>query len=425
MEVSQKIQVVPPQHAEKTPVSADAGQLAFWEKMANLVPGIIYIFNQKTMSNEYANRSVHEFLGYSPEEVVQMGTKLLTSFVVDEDQPALFRHLEALGKLPEGGEASHEYRVRAKDGKIRWLRSIDSVIEKGADGKVVRHMGIAVDITSQKAAEERLREINEDLEARVRVRTAQLEVLNNELGTCMAQRTAELNDVNRDLKDLTYVATHDLKGPINNMSSLTHMLGEAERFLPPEHVETLGWMQDVCDQASEKLDALICVAQAHSGNIPDFEPVDLAKVTESALVNLHFQISKARAVIKTDFAADTVWFVSREMENILQSMIGNAIKYHEPGRRPRVNILSERRSGKVEISIRDNGTGLDLPRDMHKVFGLFKRAHSTPEGAGVSLYSIRRILERVGGSVDVTSKSGRGSCFTLRFPDSGAVPCRQ
>ncbi|WP_299961658.1 PAS domain-containing sensor histidine kinase [uncultured Roseobacter sp.] len=415
------MQVISPQRAEKTPVFADARQLVFWEKMANLVPGVIYIFNQKTMSNEYANRSVTEFLGYSPEEVVQMGTNLLTSVVVDEDQPGLFGHLEALGKLPDGAEASHEYRVRAKDGQIRWLRSIDSVIEKSADGDVVRHIGIALDITSQKAAETRLREINDDLEARVRARTAELEVLNSELGTCMAKRTAELNDINRDLKDLTYVATHDLKGPINNMSSLTHMLSEAEPLLPPEHVETLGWMRDVCHQASEKLDALICVAQAHSGNIPDFERVDLAEVTESALVNLHFQISKARAVIKTDFAADTVWFVSREMENILQSVIGNAIKYHESGRRPRVNILSERLSGNVEISIRDNGTGLDLSKDMDKVFGLFKRAHNTPEGAGVSLYSIRRILERVGGSIDVTSKPGRGSCFTLRFPEPGAL----
>ncbi|WP_299832384.1 PAS domain-containing sensor histidine kinase [uncultured Roseobacter sp.] len=415
------MQVFSPQHAEKTPVSADASSLAFWERMADLVPGVIYIFNQKTMSNEYANRSLQDFLGYSPQEVVQMGTNLLKTVVVEEDQPALFEYLEALGNLSEGEEACHEYRVLAKDGKIRWLRSIDSVIEKGADGDVVRHIGVALDITTQKTAEARLREVNEDLEERVKARTMLLEVLNRELGTCMAQRTAELNEINKDLKDLTYVATHDLKGPINNMSSLTHMLSEAEPYLPPEHVETLGWMRDVCDQASEKLDALICVAQAHSGNMPDSEHVDLAKVTESALVNLHFQISKARAVIKTDFAVDTVWFVSREMENILQSMIGNAIRYHEPGRRPRVNILSERRSGSVEISIRDNGTGLNLPKDIDKVFGLFKRAHSTPEGAGVSLYSIRRILERVGGSIDVTSRPGHGSCFTLRFPDRGAA----
>ena len=414
------MQVASPQRTEKPLVSASAKRLAFWEKMAELVPGIIYIFNHQTQSSEYANRSVEAFLGYSPKEVLQMGSSLLRTVVHPEDQPALFDYLAALRDLGESEEASHEFRICRKDGQERWLRSVDSVFERAADGSVLRHIGIALDITRQKTVEADLREAHDDLEARVRARTEELEVLNSELGACMARRTAELNDVNRDLKDLTYVATHDLKVPVNNMSSLTHMLSEAEPLLPPEHAETLGWMRDVCNQASEKLDALICVAQAHSGAMSNFEDVDLEKVTESALVNLHFHISKARAVIKTGFEADTVWFVPREMENILQSMIGNAIKYHQPGRRPRVSVQSRHAPGCVEISVRDNGTGLDLTRDAGKVFGRFKRAHSTPDGAGVSLYAIRRVRDRVGGSIDVTSKPGRGSCFTLRLPERAA-----
>lgn len=384
--------------------------------MADLVPGIIYVFNHQTMSNEYSNRSINDFLGYSPEEVLQMGDNLLNAVVHPEDHVGLFGYLVALRDLPEGGEACHEYRARAKNGEIRWLRSADSVLERDAHGSVIRHFGIALDITMQKQAEMRLREIHDDLEARVQARTAELEVLNSELGACMAARTAELEDVNRDLKDLTYIATHDLKVPVNNMTSLTHMLSEAEPFLPPEHTETLGWMRDVCHQASEKLDALICVAQAHSGVFADFRTVNLAAVTEAALVNLHFQISRAKAVVTHEFEAPSVYFVQREMENILQSMIGNAIKYQYPGRRPRVHIMSRALEDCVEITIRDNGTGLDLARDEEKVFGLFKRAHSTPEGAGVSLYSIRRVLDRAGGTIEVTSTPGEGSCFSLRLP---------
>lgn len=410
------MQVISPQHTERTPVLADAGSLAFWEKMAQMMPGIMYIFNQQTMTNEYANRSVHDFLGYSPDEVQEMGTDFLATVVFPDDQPGLFRYVESLRDLSEGEEACHEYRVRAKDGTLRWLRSTDSVFERAANGSVVRHIGIAMDITSQRSAESELKAVHDDLEARVIARTQELEVVNSELGSCMAERTAELNEMNRDFKDLTFAATHDLKVPVNNMSSLTHMLSEAEPLLPPEHVETLGWMRDVCHQASDKLDALICVAQAHSGALSDFQAVDLKKVTESALVNLHFQISKTRAVIQTDFAAPDVWFVPMEMENILQSMIGNAIKYSEPRRRPRICISSRRLPNHVEISIEDNGTGLDLPKDVEKVFGLFKRAHTTPDGAGVSLYAIRRVLERARGAIHVTSTQGRGSRFSIRLP---------
>ncbi|MEP5010016.1 ATP-binding protein, partial [Roseobacter sp.] len=177
----------------------------------------------------------------------------------------------------------------------------------------------------------------------------------------------------------------------------------------------LGWLRDVSDQAGEKLDALICVAQAHSGSLDKFEKVSLADVTERALVSLHYQTTRTRAVIKTDFAQSEVWFLPREMENVLQAIIGNAMKYHHPGRRPRVHISSRAGPDYVDIAIRDNGTGLDLPRDLEKVFGLFKRAHTTPEGAGVSLYSIRRVLDRVGGAIMVTSTLGKGSCFSIRL----------
>lgn len=399
----------------------DSSCIEFWNKMSDLMPGVIYIFNHETMSNEYSNRSIGEILGYSPEEVIQMGDNLFTVLVHPEDLGKLYAHLSDLAKLAPGAVANFEYRVMASDGSERWLRSVDSVFETASDGSMVRHVGIALDVTAQKQAEFALLEINQQLEARVKARTADLEMLNSELGTCMAQRSAELNEVNQDLKDLTYVATHDLKGPINNLSSLTHMLSDAENLLPPEHVETLAWMKDVCHQASDKLDALICVAQAHSGALEQFTDVDIDAATETALVNLHFQTSKARAIVSTDFQAHSAWFLRREMEHLLQSVIGNAIKYQQPGRRPRINIKSRKKPGHVEISVVDNGSGLDLPKDEPKVFGLFKRAHTEPEGSGVSLYAIRRTLDRVGGKINVTSELGKGSCFSICLKDRPAT----
>ncbi|MFK7878131.1 ATP-binding protein [Roseobacter sp.] len=412
--------LVQPQHSEPSSESLNEGSLAFWMKMAELVPGIIYIFNHTTMSNEYANCSIAQYLGYSPEEIRQMGDAMLPTVVDDVDHPAMFSHLEQLGQLPLGAKSNFEYRVTSRSGDALWLRSTDTVIEMAPDGSVLRHIGIAMDVTDQKKAQARLQDTNAVLEERVAARTRELQALNDALEDRVAQRTAELREINRDLKDLTFVATHDLKVPVNNMTSLTHMLSEAENILPPEHVETLGWMRDVCQQAGEKLDALICVAQAHSGTLAPFEEVDLATVVERALINLHFQIARTKSVISLDLQARSVWFVPQEMENILQSMIGNAVKYHVPGRRPRIQVLSRSCAGAVEVSIIDNGTGVDLPRDEAKVFGLFKRAHAAPEGAGVSLYAIKRVLDRVGGSMTASSTLGQGSCFSFRLPNNPA-----
>ncbi|MDW3222858.1 MAG: HAMP domain-containing sensor histidine kinase [Paracoccaceae bacterium] len=411
------MQAVQSHHNHQTAASVDVTSLAFWTRVGELVPGIIYIFNHATMSNEYSNCTIAEFLGYSPAEAREMGDALLPTLVHDEDHAALFAYLAELSRLSIGAERTFEYRVTSRAGTEKWLRSVDTVFELAADGSVLRHIGIAVDITEQKITEIRLRDANEELEARVAARTAELEALNDELEMRVAQRTMELRDINRDFKDLTFVATHDLKVPVNNMTSLTHILSEAQSNLPAEHAETLGWMRHVCEQASDKLDALICVAQAHSATLTDFSDVNLDSVVAHVLENLQFQIAKTKSNVSLDLEVETIWFMPREAENILQSMIGNALKYHAPERRPCITITSRPCAEGVEVSIIDNGTGIDLPRDEAKVFGLFKRAHATPEGAGVSLYAIRRVLERAGGTIEVSSEVGQGSCFSFRLPN--------
>lgn len=398
----------------------DAESLDFLRHMAGLVPGIIYVFNRQTMSNAYSNRSIAELLGYAPEEVQRMGDAFLPTVMHPEDLSRLGAHFAALERLAMGERVAFEYRAKAKDGRQVWLRSLEAVFDRSPDGSVLHHIGIAVDITAQKQAEAQLQRTNAELEERVWQRTQELKRLNDELEERVRQRTAELERTNRDLEQLTLVATHDLKVPVNNMTSLTHMLEEAVPLLPSEHVETLGWMREVCQQASEKLEALICVAQAHSSAIAPFTEVSLAAVTDRVLLNLHFQSSDAKAVIRRDFAVPSVDFLPLELETILQALVGNAIKYRVAGRRPRIDIRSRAEAGAVLISVQDNGSGLDLPRDAAKVFGLFQRAHSTPGGAGVALYAIRRLLERSGGSIEVAGEPGVGSTFTVRLPKATA-----
>ena len=106
---------------------------------------------------------------------------------------------------------------------------------------------------------------------------------------------------------------------------------------------------------------------------------------------------------------------------MFENLIGNALKYADPNRAPKVHLRSWDIPGAVCVSVRDNGTGLNLPRDEEKVFGLFKRAHVDPPGSGIALYTIRKILERYGGNIKIDSKLGEGTQFTLTFPRKDAT----
>jgi len=395
-------------------------QAGVLERIADLIPGLLYVYNHETQMNEYANRSTAQFVGYTAEEVAQMGTDVLKRLLHPEDFAKVPQHFALLQRLEIGAYASFEYRVRAKSGQEIWFRSIDTVINRSADGRVLRHLGIANDISAQKLAEAELFSISEQFEARVDRRTAALRDLNDALEERVQERTIALKRANEDLKRLTYIATHDLRVPVNNLASLTHMMEEARPMLSDEHAETLSWMQEVCTQASEKLDAMICAAQAHIGTNTPAGPVKVAPVLEEVLVNLHPQCRASHARIKTDLKAGEVTFLKQNLRIILQALIGNALKFRDPKRRLEVCVATVHEGDDVGISVADNGVGIDLARDGGRLFSLCETNECTTHRAGVSLPMVRQILERCGGRIAVDSAPGKGATFHVTIP--GTVP---
>jgi PAS domain S-box-containing protein len=119
-------------------------------KVTAVVPGIIYVFNQKTQSNEYSNRSLGDILGYTGAEIAEMGDALFPDLCHPEDLPIVGAHFEVILGLADGAQHSVEYRMRHKHGHWVWLRSIDTVYARDEAGAVISHIGVATDITFQK-----------------------------------------------------------------------------------------------------------------------------------------------------------------------------------------------------------------------------------------------------------------------------------
>jgi len=127
------------------------------EKVMRVMPGIIYIFNLETMSNEYTNKEMGKMLGYSTEEIRRMNENIMSEIAHPEDFLIITEHLEKTIKPMKDGEVRRiKYRMKHRNGTYRWLLSLDTVFERNKQNEVIKHLGFAFDITDTVTAQERL-----------------------------------------------------------------------------------------------------------------------------------------------------------------------------------------------------------------------------------------------------------------------------
>lgn len=389
------------------------------DRVVRLMPGFVYVFNHQTYSNDYTNRSVGTHLGYSSEEIRTMGAAMMMRVVHADDQHLLGEHFARLSGLADEESASLEYRVITKQGRHLWLRSVDTVFDRTEDGKVARHIGVATDITVEKEASLALARLNAELEHKVATRTQDLAQLNADLEQRIESRTLELQEAFDELEQLTYIATHDLKVPVNNLSRLGMMLRNMSALSPTEQAEHIEWVNRCTEQLSAKIQGLVLVAQIRlSQNLPD-EELNLRACVDKSLAAANEAMQSRPLPVTLDVPEDlTVPFTRFEMESILASLLDNAVKYADEARPLEISITASMSEGQVALAVKDNGTGIDPVRDTSKVFGLFQRAHKSPAGSGISLYCARQMLQRRGGALHVTGARGEGAEFTILFPSS-------
>lgn len=386
------------------------------DRVVSLMPGFVYVFNHTTYSNDYTNRSVGAQLGYSSEEIRTFGSQMMAQVVHPDDLHRLAEHMAQITRLEGDSSVSLDYRVLTKTGRQLWLRSVDTVFERAPDGRVLRHIGCATDVTIEKEAELGLAHMNRQLEEKVSERTRELAALNQVLESRILERTRELQDAVDELEQLTYIATHDLKVPVNNLCRLGLMLAESEHQLSPDQAEQVGWINLCTTQLSAKIQGLVLVAQIRLGSVSPSEPLVLFDVIESVVQEFAPVIEGDGSSMHNNIDTEiTVDFVCSELMSILTSLIDNAVKYAETSRPLEITFHVETGADHVTLFVSDNGTGIDNERDSEKVFGLFQRAHKEPFGSGMSLYCARRMMLRRGGEMSVEGARGRGARFKLRF----------
>jgi PAS domain S-box-containing protein len=238
----------------------------------------------------------------------------------------------------------------------------------------------------------------------------------------LEHKAAELARSNSELEQFAFVASHDLQEPLRKIRAFGDRLKtKCQSALPEEGADYLDRMQNASARMQTLINDLLTFSRVISRNEP-FVDVDLNQITREVLGDLEVRIEKTGAQVEVG-DLPTLEGDPTQMRQLLQNLIGNALKFHAPGANPKVQV----RATTVEdvyaendicrLTVQDNGIGFD-EKYLDRIFAVFQRLHGRQEfeGTGIGLAVCRRIVDRHKGTITAKSKPGEGTTFVIDLP---------
>jgi PAS domain S-box-containing protein len=368
------------------------------------------------------NRGAERTFGYVADEVIG---KPLDLFIPVRFLDVHHQHLRTFAAGSVDARVMGERRPvhgRRKDGSEF---PADVTISRFRDGGRLYLNAILRDVTERVRAEDAIRGLNQELEARVQARTADLEEANRQL--------ARKNDEN---ETFVYSVSHDLRSPLVNLEGFSRELAlscaevkqvltdpamppelraRAEAILGREVAESIGYIQAGVARLTGIIDALLRLSRF--GRV-HYEPrhVPVGPIVERVVQALRLTADQKGATVTVGPLPD-VWADPLAVEQAFANLIGNALNYLSPNRPGRVEVGSQAAEpGLRAYFVRDNGVGIPAGHQA-QIFQAFRRLR--PElapGEGMGLITVRRMLERLGGRIWFESAEGKGSTFYFTLP---------
>jgi chemotaxis family two-component system sensor kinase Cph1 len=224
-----------------------------------------------------------------------------------------------------------------------------------------------------------------------------------------------LSRINAELEKFAYIASHDLQEPLRTVINFSDLLERRyQDKLDADGREFLGFIVSGVIRMRRLVDDLLEFSRTGHERVVR-QPVDCEAVLMRVLANLGQSLAECDAAVTHD-VLPSVLADAGQLEQLLQNLVGNAIKFRSD-KRPEVHIGVEAQAADWLFSVRDNGIGLD-PRFANRIFEMFQRLHSVGKylGSGVGLAICKKIVERHAGRIWVESTEGQGATFYFTLP---------
>jgi len=232
------------------------------------------------------------------------------------------------------------------------------------------------------------------------------------------QNTAkDLTRSNKDLEQFAYVASHDLQEPLRAVAGFMGLL--KKQYHATLNTEAAEYI-DLSVEGAERMQTLIQDLLTYSrvgtkGGA--FVPTNMMDAYENAMKNLQVALDETGTIVTCDNSMPTIIADETQMTQLLQNLIGNALKFHGE-KTPQIHVGAQRENDSWIMSVRDNGIGIE-PQYFERIFLIFQRLHTRTQfkGTGIGLAVCKKIVERHGGSMWVESTPGVGSTFYFSIPN--------
>jgi signal transduction histidine kinase len=233
----------------------------------------------------------------------------------------------------------------------------------------------------------------------------------------MRQMIEKLVEANAALDRFAYIASHDLKEPLRNITSFTQLL--SKRYVGKLDKDADEYIAFVVASAQRMYDLIddLTVFSSISSKETKFSLVSSQSACENALQNLRESIKENKAEISVD-QLPNVQGDSIQLMEVFQNLIGNAIKFHRPGERSKVRVTVEEDGNYWRFAVADNGIGVASSKQ--DIFEIFRRLHTVTEypGTGIGLAICKSVIQRHKGQIWFETKPGVGTIFYFTLPRS-------
>lgn len=317
-----------------------------------------------------------------------------------------------------------EHRVKLQTGQWGYF-SINAVPIFNADGSIKQWVGVHINITLQKTAEQKLSGFTKELEKQVHDRTIKLAIANEKL----MENNLSLQIINKELQSFSYIASHDLQEPLRKIQTLASRIIESEAALSDKGKDYFDRMQKAAERMQALIEDLLSYSSVQNIKGRKLIKTDLNIIIEEVKTQLSEIIIEKKAIVIAEPLCD-INIIPYQFRQVMLNLISNALKFSKPGTSPVITIKSNKiKYSKTNnaslpklkeychISVADNGIGFEAAYN-DKIFEIFQRLHDKEDypGTGIGLAIVKKIVENHNGIITAKGKLGKGATFEIYIP---------